>query len=341
MLGKARKWPSRGLAVIVVAASLATAESARAQDVPLITTEPELEPAPPSASPSPSPKVASEAPPTRPETPYSLPWALRPAAIPNLVRLDTSIAAFGPAGSSEAASPTWVTVLTLGLRISPQLGLVARGALVRGLGERLAATTLSNPLVGVLYAPEVVSGLRLGLFGAVVFPVGMGGGASPNDADRAQLRSASAARSSMDAALFAVNYLTFAAGPQVAYVAGGLTVQAEATLFWLGRTRGEDIERDPSRVNLTTGAHVGYAVLPWLVPSVELRHQRFLSSPLAVRQDPASRDTTTFAVGIRTTLRAATHVLLRPGIAYTEPLDDPLRGRDLRVVQLDVPIVFD
>lgn len=337
MLETARKWPSRGLAVLVVAASLATAESVRAQDVPLITTEPELEP---ESTPIPAPKATSASPPARHETPYSLAWALRPAAIPNLVRLDTSIAAFS-AGPREAAGPTWVSVLTLGVRILPQLGVVARGALVGGLGERLAATILSNPLFGVLYAPEVANGLRVGLFGAVALPVGMGGGASPNEADRAQLRSAIAARSSMDTALFAVNYLTLGTGPQIAYVAHGITMQAEATLFWLGRTRGEDIDREPSRVNLTTGAHVGYAVLPWLVPSVELRHQRFLSSPLAVRQDPASRDTTTFAVGIRATLRAATHVLLRPGIAYTEPLDDPLRDRDLRVVQLDVPIVFD
>src|SRR5690606_5383056 len=99
------------------------------------------------------------------------------------------------------------------------------------------------------------------------------------------------ARSAMDNAMFAVNYLTFFPGLGIAYVADGLTVQAEATVLSLHRARGgESAEPDEHRVNFTSGVHVGYFVLESLSLGADLRYQRWLSTPSAVEADEAAAD---------------------------------------------------
>ena len=59
-------------------------------------------------------------------------------------------------------------------------------------------------------------------------------------------RTATSARSALDNAMFAVDDFTVFPGVNVAYVNGGFTAQAEATLSQLTRVRGATDDKDPS-----------------------------------------------------------------------------------------------
>ncbi|HQY62565.1 MAG TPA: hypothetical protein PK141_14305, partial [Polyangiaceae bacterium] len=124
------------------------------------------------------------------------------------------------------------------------------------------------------------------------------------------------------------------------YVAHGLTAQAEATLLQLIRVRGDKFDKDDLRTNSTMGLHVGYAVLPWLLPSVELRYQHWLSTPTAVAANDALRQQLTAAIGVRGTVKLTKGVLFRPGVAYSHPVDDPMAKAGYRTVTLDFPFLF-
>src|SRR5581483_7909066 len=98
---------------------------------------------------------------------------------------------------------------------------------------------------------------------------------------------------------------------------------------------------DSSRTNLTMGLHLGYFVIPLVSIGAEIRHQRWLSTPSTIAvQGPASRDTTTIAVGPRFHFQVSKGKWLRPGIAFTFPLDDPMKKQSFKVVQLDIPFTF-
>jgi hypothetical protein len=144
----------------------------------------------------------------------------------------------------------------------------------------------------------------------------------------------------MDNALFAVNYTTLTAGVGLAFVRWGFTAQAETTILQLFRTRGDAIDKDAARTNFTSGLHLGYRLLDPLTVSVELRYQRWLSTPAAVTADPAKRDQLTFAVGLRANVPLTKTLLVRPGVSYSHPLDDPMAAQGYRILQLDVPVVF-
>jgi hypothetical protein len=90
----------------------------------------------------------------------------------------------------------------------------------------------------------------------------------------------------MDNSLFAVNYLTFVPGVDLAYVAYGITIQVEATLFELLRVRGSSVSPDSNVTNFTCGTFVGYYLVPPLSVGTELRYQRLLTTPAAVSKDP-------------------------------------------------------
>jgi hypothetical protein len=265
--------------------------------------------------------------------PYSLPWSLRPAALPTVLRVDSTLA-------MRDEDTVVATVLTLGMKMTDEVGFLARGALVHGIDGKASDSAVGNPLVGALYSPHVTESLRCGVFIAIAAPLGMGGGNSADPNALALMRAAIPARSSMDNALFATNYLTKAVGLSLAYVANGLTAQIEATAFMLERTRGGAVDRETTRINFTSGAHVGYAVLPWLTSSVEVRYQRWLSTPLAVVQDSSRRDNLTLALGLRGTWKVSEKVVLRPGVAYVEPLDRPMVDASYRMIQLDLPLIF-
>jgi hypothetical protein len=140
--------------------------------------------------------------------------------------------------------------------------------------------------------------------------------------------------------MFAVNDFTVFPGVGFAYISHGFTAQAEATLFQLTRVRGDKVQKDSSRTNFTTGVHVGYFLIPELSIGAELRHQRWLSTPVAVKANEVLRDTTTFAIGPRVHLKLADKMWLRPGIALALPLDNPLKDAKTKVIQLDIPFVF-
>lgn len=270
---------------------------------------------------------------------YSLPWGLRPAAIPNVVRLDTGFASRDP-DPKVNTSAVMASTLTLGLRLSDEVGVVAKGVFVQRFDSAPNGTAVGNPLLGVLYAPRLGHGLRLGFFLGFVLPLGSTGSDASASEMRGLLRAGTSARGSMDNALFAVSYATKVLGLGLSYVEHGLTAQVEGSTFVSVRTRGELVDSEPTRGAFTAGVHFGYAILDWLYPSVELRHQRWLSTPAQVVSNPASRDSTTLALGIRADVQWGARVLFRPGLAYVEPLDAPLLENGTRMVQVDLPIVF-
>jgi hypothetical protein len=279
--------------------------------------------------------------PAHADAPYALGWALRPAAPANVLRSDTSIGFFDEAGTSGS---TVASTFLVSYKLTPALSPLVRFAVIHDApagGE--SATAMSNPLIGATWAPLRLSPpFKLALFGGLALPLGSGGG---NDADpmmTTTVRSAVAARSSMDNALFAINDLTPIVGVDAAYVAGGLTVQIEATLFELFRMRGDEVQADAYKTNFTTGFQIGCFIAPWLSTSTELRYQRWLSTPTAVKMDMtgASRDTLSGAIGLRGHIPLGPQRWLRPGVSYARGLDDPLTGRNYQVIQVDVPFAF-
>ena len=144
----------------------------------------------------------------------------------------------------------------------------------------------------------------------------------------------------MDNAMFAVNDLTVFPGIDLAYLRGGFTVQGEVTVLQLTRVRGEAVQPDASRTNLTSGLHAGYFLTPWLSVGAELRYQRWLSTPASVAADPSVRDNLSAAAGPRLHLKVSRALTLRPGLSYATGLDAPMRAQSFQVVQLDVPVLF-
>ncbi|HUQ07092.1 MAG TPA: hypothetical protein VM261_31590 [Kofleriaceae bacterium] len=271
---------------------------------------------------------------------YSLPFQLRPVAPGSVMRSDTTLAAYRmPDGNGT----TVATTLLAAYKVSPKLAPLVRLAVV---GDSPAsgqgATTMSNPLFGLIYGKPLAPAVKLGLYGAFTLPLGSGGGDTPDPAAVATNRAGIAARSSMDNAMFAVNDHALIGGVDLAYVASKLTVQAEVTVFQLTRVRGEDVQPDTHKTNVTSGLHAGYFARPWLSLGAELRYQRWLSTPRAVAADAtgATRDNFTAAAGVRGHVKLSGKRWLRPGIAYTRPIDDPMSGRGYDIIQIDVPLAF-
>jgi len=152
----------------------------------------------------------------------------------------------------------------------------------------------------------------------------------------------------LDNGMFAVNYMTGIAGLGFAYVHGGLTLQAEATLFELFRVRGSDttaISPDATRTNSTAGFHAGYFIIPQLSVGGEARYQRWLTTPTRIVMGAKSNipdvnmDTVTVAIGPRAHFKVGS-MWLRPGIAYARALDKPFKDSHYNVLQIDLPVVF-
>jgi hypothetical protein len=267
--------------------------------------------------------------------PYSLAWQLRPAAATTAVRSDTAVAMYGD-GATVAST-------FLGsYKVTPKLAPLFRIAVSHDTPEMgVPATSLSNALFGVTWTPALVAPpLRFAAFGAVTVPIGSGGG---NDGDArmaAVNRSAVLARSGMDNALFAINDMAGIVGADLAFVRDGFTVQAEVTLFELLRVRGDEVQPDAAKTNLTSGLHAGWFPIPTLSLGAELRYQRYLSTPKFVADAPAARDTLSAAIGVRGHFKLGGKRWVRPGIAYARGLDDPMNGRGYDVVQVDVPFSF-
>jgi hypothetical protein len=283
----------------------------------------------PAAAPAES---APAAPPPKPK--YSLPWGLRPAIAPTVVRSDSS---YAPADANN----TFVSTLLGGYKFLPNLGAYAKLAYIHNNPDKgPTGNAFSNPLFFGLFTPELSKGWRLPISIGFTLPVGSGGG---NDFDRgkkAAQAQAIFARSGMENALYAVNFTTLTEGIGLAWIYKRLTLQAEATLFQLFRSRGDKVEKDKFRLNSTYGFHVGYAVLDMLTLSAEIRYQRWLTDAQPVTVAAYNRDTLTIGGGARFNLPAG-KITLRPGFAVFAPLDDPMRKAGMnKTFQFDLPILF-
>jgi hypothetical protein len=278
-----------------------------------------------------------------PKAPYSLPFQLRPAAAVTVLRTDTSFAFYDDPASNDADGSTVASTLLASYKLTDNIAPLVRVGMVSNSPPGTdGATGFLNPVLGATYALPLGPELKLALFFGIAVPLGSGGGDSPDPANVASNAAGIRARSAMDNAMFAVNDLTLFPGVGLAYVAHGVTLQLEATLLQLLRVRGADAQPDSSRTNLTAGLHAGYFFLPELSGALELRHQRWVSTPRAVQNDVTDtlRDTTTVAIGPRVHFKVGEKSWIRPALAFAVGIDDPLKRWESRSVQLDIPVIF-
>ena len=300
---------------------------------------------PPTAGPVP---ITSQ--PASPKPPYSLPFQLRPAVAATVLRTDTSFAFYddpvaGKEGSTVASTLLGTYKLTDNIAPLVRVGLVSNSPPATD-----GAVGFLNPVIGGTYVLPLSPEFRLAFFLGLALPFGSGGGDSPDPKNVASNAAGIRARSAMDNAMCAVNDVVIFPGVDLAYVAHGFTVQAEATVLQLMRAKGEDatnamgapLNPDSSRTNLTAGLHVGYFFFPELSAAVELRHQRWLSTPTAIERDTTDtlRDTTTVAMGPRLHFKVGEKSWIRPALALAVALDDPLQRWESTSVQLDIPFIF-
>lgn len=255
-----------------------------------------------------------------PRAAYTLPFAMRPWAPPDLVRVDAAIA-------RHAAGTTVASTVTGGVKLHDAVGLYARTALVRE-GAHVAP---ANPLVFGLWSPRLGPTTRLPVFAALGLPLAL-------PLDGAVGRHAAAARQQMDGALFATSYLTAALGLGLAHVERGVTIQIEAAVFDLLRLKGSDPE--PTRSNFTAGASVGWLAFGVVNVGVEVHWQQWISTPRAVRKDASARDQLTVGGGLRVNVPVFERVLARPGVGWFQAIDDPMARAGYRIVVVDVPVSF-
>lgn len=265
---------------------------------------------------------------------YSLPWNLRPAIAPDLLRVDAALA-FHRDGFNTA------TLLTGGGRpfaAVRDLGFYGRlGVVTTAPDGADGRSSVVNPLVFALFTPQIAPGLRLPIFVGVSVPIGAGSDAS--SLQRATFGSGVYTRQAMDNAMFAGNFLTVTTGVGLAWIRRGFTAQAELTLLQLTRVWGESVEPDSARTNFTSGVHFGYQVIPALTVSVEGHYQRWLSTPKAVSVNDALRSQLTVGVGVRGNIPVG-GALLRPGVAFFMPANGQMNAMDYRVLQFDVAATF-
>ncbi len=325
-------------------------KSAEAEEPP--TTVPQAAP-PPAGGPAQDPEPPTEAPeaappvPARP-APYSLPFQLRPVVASTALRSDSSFASYENAKVQHgfAVVSELLGSFRIPLNGGPGTGLAPMVKLTvvndSPPGTATGGFAFVNPLVGASYALSFGSGWRGNAFLGFTIPVGMGGGDSPDKGALDARTVGPIARADMDNALFAVNDLAIIPGLDLAYVADGLTLQAEATLFQLTRVRGAEAQPEASKTNLTAGLHAGFFVLRCLSLGAEVHYQRWLNAPIAVdhMKPGTSVDMTSLGVGPRFHFQVG-GVWFRPGISFTRGFDHPMTSPgNYNVVQLDVPVVF-
>lgn len=348
------------LLVGLVATSVVSAQDAPpAEGAPAPDAAPAAEPAP-AAEAAPAAPGEAAAPPAaaKPKKPpYSLPWQLRPVAPGNVARLDTSVLLTKPKGADSGGSAIASTLL-VSYKVMDNFAPLLRLGYVTYSPPELPApapdpksgSAFLNPVVGGLYGMALSPEMKLGLFLGVALPLGSNGGDEPKPEKGAALNAGMAARRYMDNAMFATNFATVFPGVGFAYVANGLTVQAEVTVLQMMRAKGKEVEKDSSKTNLTSGLHVGYFVIPMLSLGAELNYQRWLSTPKAPTGKPQIadqdhlRDNLSFAVGPRLHIQAGENLWLRPGIAYARFIDKPMGDSDKydsnHIIQVDIPVAF-
>ena len=279
-------------------------------------------------------------------SPYAVPWQLRPIMAVKVARLD-SVLAFYDDRNNRPGGVASATMLTGGYNLTPQFALFARSGFVGNFPPTGAgAGSLTNPLFAALFSEPLPHNFRIGLFFGLTAPVGMGGGNYPKASVAAANSAGILARSAMDNALFATNYFTAIPGIDLAYIADGWTIQAELTLLQLTRVRGEQVDKDPSRTNITAGLEVGYAIVPEAMAIAELRYQRWLSNKAVFGSANPAVENLSVAAGPRFNIKLD-GVTMRPGIAYVQGLAGPMLKQGFtyptnsyKAVLLDFPFFF-
>jgi hypothetical protein len=299
-----------------------------------------------------TPAAPRPAAPAVPPPPYSLPWQLRPAAVGNVIRLDTSIGFYkNPAtmtGPAVTGGSTVASMLAATYKVTPTLAPLLRLGVVQN--DNPGATmgsgaAFANPVLGLTGGWKLPAKLRVSALLAGTLPIGSGGSkTAAQNTESAAINKGAPVRSAMDNAMFAVNYFTALGGADLAYVDGGFTAQAEVTLFQLWRVRNElcadgasKCAAESTRTNATAGLHLGYFILPMLSVGGELRYQQWLKH--AAVKAPA-RQNISFAVGPRFHFKVGPTTWLRPGISYSTFIDEPLSKSRYSIVQVDVPFAF-
>jgi hypothetical protein len=281
------------------------------------------------------------------DSPYALPFQLRSVMPGNGARFDSASAWYHDRSGNSGGFAS-ATMLSGSWKLEPELALALRTGIVANSPPAGAAgaTSFTNPMLSGLYSFPLDESLRLAFFLGVTVPVGKGGGDAPDRAVQAANSAGILARSAMDNALFAVNYLTVIPGVDLAWIRDGWTVQAEATLLHLMRVRGDAVDRDPSRTNFTSGLGVGRFVTSDLAVNGELRYQHWLRNATVDAAAHPAKSNVTFAVGPRLTIKTES-CTLKPGLAWVQALAGPIaRGgytyptQDYRILMLDVPISF-
>jgi hypothetical protein len=310
--------------------------------------EPAPVPEPVQTEPAPVAEVPAEKPADAPKPPpYSLPFQLRPVVAASVIRSDTAFAFYKDPATKNSGS-TIASMLLASYKVTDELAPMIRLGVSSnsppdapaGVPQVKSTTDFLNPVLGATYALKLGKEWKLAPFLGFTLPIGSGGGNSPKPEKVPARGAGMAARSNMDNAMFAVNDFAVFPGVGLAYVSGGLTAQVEATVFQLWRVRGEAVQPDESKTNFTTGLHVGYFFVPVFSFGAELRHQRWLSTPGAVKLNDKARETTTVAFGPRFHIKLGEKTWLRPGIAFAMPLDEPMSKSEHKVVQLDIPFAF-
>jgi hypothetical protein len=282
---------------------------------------------------------APEAAPASPSSPapYTSPFQLRGVIPGNGVRVDSTVAPYRLDGNDG-----WMTVVFVSgqVRLLESLALGARWGFDDNNLAGHGRTGILNPTLGMLWGVPLGRDFRVAASVNAGIPVATGGGDTPHRDDLLLQREGILARSAFDNTSFAINDVGIPLGLSLAYVARGLTAQADATVIFSFRVKGARAQRDASRVNSTYGLFLAYQVAEVISFGAELRYQRYLSTPTAVAENPSARDNLTAGGGLRLNLELSDTVRARPGLCYSRGLRGPVEQQSFQMVQLDLPLSF-
>jgi hypothetical protein len=271
------------------------------------------------------------------DAPPPLPWLMRPTGATTALRSDTAVGDFD-------GGTAITTLFQANLKIRPDLAAGVRVAYnLLEVDEGEDGQGVSNPAVFGLWTPRPGWPVQPAFFLAAVMPVGQGAG---NDAELGERRAVAAGlqtRQGMDNALFATSYTTGVAGVGVSWTRGPVALVGEATVLQLFRVYElpDGTPDDDVRTNLTSGLHAAWTFWGPLTVSGELHLQRWLYAPELMDADTsgANREQGSWTIGLRGWWKVG-DLKLRPGLAYSRGLDDPMGGQAYQIVQLDLPVVF-
>lgn len=273
-----------------------------------------------------------------PASPYALPFQLRPISPSNSLRFDTA-ASFHGVDSSNWKGTSDVSIVTANLALTKTTGFGLRLPFVynapSGDGAPSSQFQLGNPALTLTHTPFPADSLRFSFFAAGELPVAPGGGTDASAAAKAANASAQLVRLTMDSLLFLPNDAAVAVGTSCAYVADGLTVQADLTMLNTFKVR--DVAGDAARTNGMASLGAGYFLASELSLHGEVLYQHWLTTPAAVAADSSKRHSLSALVGAR-----FHHKLewgwLRPGLALAQGVDGPVDKHT--EVRLDVSVSF-